>query len=76
MERREAVLRYEALEHCLALVEALRRTFSKNGSGLVPLLGYEKAWAREDQIRETMQRMMRELRYDIKGGNEDACGTR
>lgn len=58
-EKYTAKLRYQALEECLEIIEAMRRNFSQ-GSGITPREGYEMAWARENIHRMVVQQMMRE----------------
>lgn len=55
--------RYNALHHCLTMLESHLRVMSASEMMLVPKPGYEAAWEDVQESCETIRQMMREARY-------------
>ncbi len=62
MDKQENKRRYEILGECLSMVEAHVRYFSRNQAMIAAKPGYEQAWEKENEKRQTLQKMMQELR--------------
>lgn len=66
MDAKKAKERYRALEECLEVIDAWRRSFSLSGYGLSPKPGYEAAFEREAENRRVVQEMMLDLMVNMK----------